>query len=186
MSFAGSGPGDVSLGPGDRASATAAVKALLRIATGDEDALIGAFVEATLGLAEQFTGQVMIARAMAAAIPALPEWQPLPAVPVRTITGLWRIGGPALGVDTQAIDIAADATGWVRVLDSGGAALVEARFTAGLAPDWETLPAPIRQGVVLLAGHLFVERDPDVAPPAAVTALWRPYRRLTLGRQVRA
>ncbi|MFX6949906.1 head-tail connector protein, partial [Acinetobacter baumannii] len=51
---------------------------------------------------------------------------------------------------------------------------------AGLAEGWAGLPAPIRQGVVLLAAHLFEQRDASVAPPSAITALWRPFRRIAL------
>ncbi|TPG48296.1 phage gp6-like head-tail connector protein [Sphingomonas glacialis] len=40
----------------------AAVKAVLRIASDDEDALIAAFAESALGLAEQFTAKVLSAR----------------------------------------------------------------------------------------------------------------------------
>jgi hypothetical protein len=41
---------------------------------------------------------------------------------------------------------------------------------------------PLRQGVVRLAAHLYAERDgPELGgPPAAVTALWRPWRRMRL------
>ncbi len=44
------------------------------------------------------------------------------------------------------------------------------------------VPAPLRQGVVRLAGHLHAHRDETDAagPPAAVTALWRPFRRMRL------
>jgi len=54
-------------------------------------------------------------------------------------------------------------------------------FEAGLAVGWAGLPAPLRQGVVLLAAYLFDERDTSTAPPVAVTALWRPFRRMVLG-----
>jgi hypothetical protein len=51
----------------------------------------------------------------------------------------------------------------------------------GIALDPNGVPEPIRQGVLRLVGHLFAVRDgADGEPPAAVTALWRPYRRLRL------
>ena len=55
--------------------------------------------------------------------------------------------------------------------------MAERFLGAALAPD---MPAPVRQGIVRLAAYLFVHRDDDVAPPAAVAALWRPYRQLRL------
>jgi uncharacterized phiE125 gp8 family phage protein len=53
---------------------------------------------------------------------------------------------------------------------------VAVRYRAGLAADWAALPAPLAHGAVLLAAHLFENRDAGRAPPAAVAALWRPYR----------
>ena len=48
--------------------------------------------------------------------------------------------------------------------------------TAGIALEQNGVPEPIRQGVLRLVAHLFAARDGgDGAPPAAVTALWRPY-----------
>jgi len=57
---------------------------------------------------------------------------------------------------------------------------------AGLAADWPSLPAPLRQGVAMLAAYLFDSRDGAGAPPAAVTALWRPFRRMRLDARVPA
>ena len=70
------------------------------------------------------------------------------------------------------------------VLSRGWAARAVGAYTAGLAADWAGLPAPIAQGVVRLIGHLYAERDGG-PPPAAVTALWRPYRRLMLAERGR-
>ncbi|MEG3172908.1 head-tail connector protein [Sphingomonas sp. ZB1N12] len=61
-----------------------------------------------------------------------------------------------------------------------GAAIV-ARADGDPPQDWDTVPAPIAQGVAMLVAHLFDHRESDVAPPAAVAALWRPYRRMRLG-----
>jgi hypothetical protein len=44
------------------------------------------------------------------------------------------------------------------------------------ADDWDAVPAPLAHGLVLLAVHLWENRHDDQAPPAAVTALWRPFR----------
>jgi uncharacterized phiE125 gp8 family phage protein len=53
--------------------------------------------------------------------------------------------------------------------------------TAGIATDENGVPEPIRQGVLRLVAHLFSSRDGAGGdPPAAVTALWRPYRRMRL------
>jgi len=49
----------------------------------------------------------------------------------------------------------------------------------GAPPDADP-PAPVVQGVVRLAAHLYAHRDDEAGPPAAVAALWRPYRQLRL------
>lgn len=46
---------------------------------------------------------------------------------------------------------------------------------------WQAIPAPVAHGMVVLAAHLFENRGRDEEPPAAVAALWRPYRRMGIG-----
>lgn len=46
---------------------------------------------------------------------------------------------------------------------------------------WAEVAAPVAQGIVLLTAHLVEHREADVAPPAAVAALWRPFRVMRLG-----
>lgn len=183
-------PGSVLLGAADRASAVAAIKTMLRIETSDEDALIAALAETALGLAEQFLGQVLIARTVQSILPAGSGWQRLVATPVRTISqveGLAPDGtATLLPVDHYAIDIDARGDGWVRPASSGGAAHIRVTGIAGRADSWADLPAPVRQGAVLLAGYLFSERDTTRPPPAAITALWRPFRGLALAPAVHA
>jgi len=188
MSFTENGPGDVSLGTADRAAALVEVKAALHVASDDEDELIAAFAETALGLAEQFLGRVLIVRAMTERIPASASWQSLGAMPVMAITAVSLVtdgGTVALPVDGYAIDLDAEATGWVRVTAPGDDP-VEIAYQAGWLGGWAMIPAPVRQGVVMLAAHLFTARDAHEPPPAAVTALWRPFRAMTLGRAVRA
>ena len=177
------GPGAVALGESDRATAVAAIKALLRVGTGDEDALIAALAETALGLAERFTGAVTIARTMTATICPSGQWQRLPAAPVRAIAEVSR-DGAALSVESYAVDVDADGGGWLRVPAGGGPVAVT--FTAGSADGWTALPAALRQGVAMLAAHLFTAREEGEAPPAAVAALWRPFRTLRLRAETRA
>ena len=66
------------------------------------------------------------------------------------------------------------------------AAAARVTFTAGIAADWNGLPAGLRQGVAMLAAHLFADRGATTPVPAAVTALWRPFRRMPLLPGVRA
>jgi uncharacterized phiE125 gp8 family phage protein len=86
-----------------------------------------------------------------------------------------------LPAGAYAVDIDAAGDGWVRVTGPGGAKRVRVAYRAGLAAEENGVPEPLRQGIVRLAAHLYGARDQAAAPPAAVTALWRPWRRMRLG-----
>ncbi len=161
----------------DRAAAVAAVRDLLRIGSAAEDGLLGALVGEAFDLAERFTGQVLIERAVNERIAADGNWRRLAATPVRAISAV-SADGVALPGDAYAVDIDGDADGWVRV--SGSPRVVTVALTAGLASGWGELPSAIRGGIVRLAAFRFDARDGGEAAPAAVSALWRPYRRLRL------
>jgi len=190
MSLDTQGPGVVTLGDADRAAAVTAIRARLRVGLPDDDALIGAFAEAALGLAEQFVGQVLIARQMTVTLPVLSGWQRLGAVPVRVIDTIEAIDGAgvaiALPVTGYAIDIDARGDGWVRLADAGGAGRVRVTLTAGAADGWDALAPAIREGVTMLAAYLYDVRDATQPPPAAIAALWRPYRQIVLAPAGRA
>jgi uncharacterized phiE125 gp8 family phage protein len=163
------------------------VKTSLRIENGDEDALAGGLIGSAAALCEQFTGRALLRRTFTEIIPAASAWTRLEACPVSAIIGVDAIGpgGAAVPVaaDAYAIDIDAAGEGWVRLTAASGAKRVRVRYEAGMAAAWAELPEALRHGIVRLAAHLYAQRDrPDeTAPPAAVTALWRPWRRLRLG-----
>lgn len=167
--------------------ALAEAKAYLRIETADEDDLLGTLIVAAIGLCERFTGlAAFVADRTAVLGTACGVWQRLPATPVAAIGAVSALdpAGVAtpLAVGAFAIDVDAAGDGWVRVFDAGGAGRVSVAYRAGLAADWPRLPAPLRQGAVRLVAHLHAHRDEndDAWPPAAVGALWRPYRRMRL------
>ena len=51
-----------------------------------------------------------------------------------------------------------------------------------LPPDWGDVPPALNEGILRCAAHLYRARETDdgSAPPAAVAALWRPWRMLRL------
>ncbi|MGJ3629190.1 head-tail connector protein [Sphingomonas sp. MMS24-JH45] len=104
---------------------------------------------------------------------------------MRAITAVVAAGRPAVGLAATAfaVDINAEARGWVRA--AGMAGPIAVTFVAGEATGWAGLPQALRQGVVLLAAHLFADREGARTPPAAVTALWRPYRAIRLAEAMR-
>lgn len=170
----------------DRAAAREAMKAFARIEQTHEDGLIGTLCGTALLLCEAFCGRIGVAREAVETLPASSEWRRLGAQPVRAITqveGLPADGAAfALAVDAYQLDIDANGAGWVRVTQPGAAGQVRVTYEAGLASGWEGLPAPLRQGAVRLAVHLYTHRDDgrEGPPPAAVAALWRPWRRVSL------
>ncbi len=174
--------GDVMLADrGVLAVGLAECKAYLRLERDDEDALIAGFVRTAMALCEAFTGQWLIVRDAEQRLAAEACWQRIAAAPVVAVTGV-AAAGAALPGDAFEADIDVAGTGWVRLRApaAGDAAVV--LFRAGLGSDWNGVPEPLRQGIVRLVAHLFSHRDAADAgpPPAAVAAMWRPWRRLRL------
>lgn len=161
------------------------VKAFLRVGGSEEDALLAGLVRSAGALCETFTRLALIEREVEESREASASWTRLSQSPVRAILGISRLDEAGdespLPVGDYAIDIDADGDGWVRV-PRGGNGRILVRYVAGHAADWNGVPEPLRHGVVRLAAHLYTHRDPadGGGPPAAVTALWLPYRRLRL------
>jgi uncharacterized phiE125 gp8 family phage protein len=175
----------VPVAPG--AAARADAKAYLRIAGADEDALLDRMLGTAAELCEQFTGQVLLRRTAVETLPAGPGWTRLGRTPVAAITLVEGLGADgtaaALAADAYAVDIDANGDGWVRLARADAARRLRVTYEAGLATEWAGLPEALRQGTVRLAAHLYANRDGARAegPPAAVTALWRPWRRIRIG-----
>lgn len=162
----------------------AEAQAYLRIETGDEEALLAGLIRSATALCEQFTGLRLIARPVTERMRVGASWAKLAAGPVRSIDAVAEVAADgsamALPMEAYAIDIDARGDGWVRLV-GGGETLLSVSASVGLAVDGNGVPEPLRQGILRLTAHLFNERDGDGGqPPAAVTALWRPYRRMVL------
>ena len=160
-------------------------QAYVRIETGEEEALLAGLIRTASALCEAFLNQIVIARSFECVIPANGVWERLPVTPVRSISEVATLD--ASGVATvlpstsYAMDIDYAGDGWVRVGQSVESTAVRISGVAGMAGDENGTPEPIRQGVLRLVAHLFTTRDGEGGePPAAVTALWRPYRRTRL------
>lgn len=168
--------------------AVGAAKAYLRVERGDEDALIAGLVLAAAELCEAFIGQALLQRGFTETIPASPAWRRLARSPVRAITLVEALAAEgeaiALPSDSYAVDIDDRGDGRVRLAAAGEARRIRVGYQAGLAGAWADLPAGLRQGMLRLAAHFYTSRAAEsarpVEPPAAVAALWRPYRRLRL------
>lgn len=165
----------------------AELKAYLRIATSEEDALLAGLVRSAADTCEAFLGRLLIQREVEEVLAPPRAWTRLGAAPVQAILGVSALAADgtasALPAQAYATDIDAAAEGWVRLLTPIEAGRVRVRYVAGLAGDGNGVAEAIRHGLIRLAAHLYLSRDlaPAAAPPAAVTALWRPWRRLRLG-----
>ena len=160
-------------------------QAYVRIETGEEEAVLAGLVRTASALCESFINQVVIARDFVLDLPAGGNWERVPVTPVRSIGEVDSVDATGtatpLASSAYVIDIDSAGDGWVRLLNPGSLGHVRVLGTAGIADDENGVPEPLRQGVLRLVAHLFTERDGDAGqPPAAVTALWRPYRRLRL------
>lgn len=164
----------------------AEAKAHLRINVSDEDALLAGLLRAAADMCEAFTGRALVERAVAEVLAASTAWTRLGAAPVGAILGVEALAADgsatALAAAAYAVDIDAAGDGWVRLLAGGETKRIRVSYRAGMASDPNGLPETLRHGIVRLATHLYTHRDraDGSGPPAAVTALWRPWRRLRL------
>lgn len=164
-------------------------KDYLKISLDDDDAMLSDLLRAATDMAERFTGQLLAERGVAEVMPATGDWQRLSIRPVRAVTGAVGIAvdgtEQALSVDSYAFDIDRNGDGWVRIGRHGAVGRVAARvrvaYRAGIAVDGAGVPEAIRHGIICLAAEYHARRDGlEVKPPAAVSALWRPWRRMRL------
>ena len=164
------------------------IKAEARISTSAEDALAAGLVRSATDLCERFTGTLLIARAVEEMVPAGTAWTRLGAAPVRAIENIVAVDAAGtetlLPADSYAIDVDAAGEGWVRLCSARSERRLKVRYVAGLASDPNGVPEALRRGIARLAVH-GLARGEGEAPPAAVTALWRPWRRLRLGAERR-
>jgi uncharacterized phiE125 gp8 family phage protein len=167
------------------AAALSETKGYLRIGHGEEDEMLARLIASAAELCEQFTGQALIARGFSETLAASGAWTRLGRLPVRSIEQVDTLSdgvAAPLPVQDYALDVDAGGAGWVRLTAPFSAPRIRVSYVAGMAEGWAGLAEPLRQGIVRLAAHLYAHRDSadDAGPPAVVTALWRPYRRMRL------
>jgi len=166
--------------------ALAELKAFLRIAVSDEDALLAGMVRAAAALCEAFTGRALIDRAVEEIVPAATVRTRLTVGPVRAIDGVAAVDetGVAAALDAAAFtaEIDAGGEGWVTLHVAGEGRRLRVAYRAGMAADWNGVPEMLRHGIIRLAAQYYLRRGEtgEAEVPAAVTALWRPWRRLRL------
>ncbi|WBY16837.1 hypothetical protein PF049_01335 [Erythrobacteraceae bacterium WH01K] len=171
-------------------SALAELRGWLGVTRDAENALLSGLLGASCEACEAFTGIVPLALECESILPVVKNWQGIAAQPVQAALGMEGVPADgarfALASDAWATELGADGTACVRVVRPGSAGRVAVRYIAGLAADWESLPAGLKHGILRLAAHHYRSRGngadgevaaaPRAAPPAAIAALWRPWR----------
>jgi len=163
------------------------LKAWLAITTMRDDVALGALLRAALDTCEAFTRQMPLEAVCEEILPATRGWHTLVTAPVRAITSLQGLAldGTLTAIDPAQylFDITADGCGRINIIGAIAESRAVARFTAGLAPDWAGLEQGLSHGIIRLAAHHYRERNEGGAertPPAAIAALWQPWRRMRL------
>jgi len=118
---------------------------------------------------------------------AYPGYHALTTRPVQAVTGVEGVDSSGnrtpLAAGTYHVRIDAEGTARIRVDEPADFHRCAVQFTAGLAASWDALPNPIRQGIIYLAAYqqqTSTNLGAVPAPPASVTALWLPWRRVRL------
>ena len=163
----------------------AEAQAYVRVETGEEEAVLAGLVRTASAMCEQFVGRVLLSREFTETLDATGEWQRLALTPIRSIDTVEAVGedgsATAMAAGAYAVDIDSAGDGWVRLMPGFSRIRIRVTGRAGIAADPNEVPEPLRQGIVRLTAHLFNARDGGGGdPPAAVTALWRPFRRMRL------
>lgn len=160
------------------------LKAFLRLESAAEDALLAAFLRSARAMCEAFTGRILIERGFIEVVAGGSDGRRLSARPVIRVDAVERVepdgAATVLAADAWSVAIAPDGAG--RVTGGAEGERLRVRYRAGLGPDWNAVPEALRQGILRLAAHFYSSRDAagDPGPPAAVAALWRPWRLLRL------
>lgn len=163
------------------------LKQWLAITTTRDDAALTALLRSALDACEGFTRQMPLQAECEEVLPATRGWHHIATSPVQAITSLALISADGTQTDIDPghylFDITASGCGRVNLLGVLSESRMAVRFTAGLAADWESLSEGLRHGIIRLASHAYRERNEggaDRSPPAAIAALWQPWRRMRI------
>lgn len=163
------------------------LKAWLSISRDAEDDALLALLQTSLEMCEAYTGLVPLYATVQESLAAKAGISRLLSRPVRAVNsasavttdGTKQIIDPAL----YEVDVDADGRACVEIRSvASGSTSVIVEVLAGLSSDWSGLAASLRQGIIRLAAYLYRDRDQTEAIeiPASVTALWQPWRQVSL------
>lgn len=161
-------------------------KQWLGISRPAEDATLIGLLEASLATCEAFIGQAPLEQTVEETFAAKPGETHLTSRPVRMLMnfeGIDHEGARETLLDElENVSINAEgcAVATVQTVTDHSSYVIGMRV--GMAQNWASIEAPLRQGIIRLAAHYYRDRDLESSeqPPASVAALWRPWRILRL------
>ena len=173
------------LASGDLAPALAELKHWLGITRDADDGQLTSLIGAGVEACEAFTGITPLASTIEETRDASHEWARLATRPIAQVVGIETLDTDgtrtALGEDEFDLHLAGDGSAQLRLRRGPFASRVVVTLEAGLAPDWASLPDGLRHGILRFAAYLHREGEQAAGePPAAIAALWRPWRTVRL------
>lgn len=169
-------------------------KEFLRVDFADEDALIESLIDAATDYVDGWTGvlgRALMSQTWELSLDAFPNGAiNMPLGPVRQVVSVSYVAPNGSTLTVNSADYTTDLNpveGWVIPKESGWPATmktanaVTVRWVAGYA-NAASVPAAIRQAILLLVGHWYQNRELTAAGgrqalPFTVTALLAPYKR---------
>lgn len=158
------------------------VKAWLRIEGSEEDALLAGLIRMATAACEEWTRLTPIRKTVVETVP--PDGRrKLSRAPVQAIHEVIAVddagGERVLAPGEWLQGIKPDGTATLSS-DAADAAMLKVRYTAGVAPDWNGVPDPLRHGIMVMVARHYAARDgdDDVGIPEKARGLWRSWRRL--------
>jgi len=172
--------------PGEMPVSLTEARGWLRMGTTVDDAVVAQMIRAATNVCEAFIGRRLIVRAAEEEVAlraGVAQLSIRPVVGVDAVTLLTAASGETVLEESDyRLTIGRDGTARVAPTAAGTAGRLRILYRAGLAVGANDIPEAIRQGIVRLVQHLHEARDgAGTAPPAAVAALWQPWRRVGLG-----
>lgn len=170
--------------PGE--AALAELKHWLGISRPNDDDALNQLLDASLTICEAFTGKAPLRQTVEEVVQLAGDWQELASRPVHAVSGAALIAADgtreALAAPAEALEWRIGSSACVRLRRPLEGQALALQLVVGIAADWDSLPAPLRHGIIRLAAHHFRDRESKsgAVPPASVTALWRPWREMRL------
>lgn len=163
--------------PEDDALTLAEAKQFLRIEHDAEDAVISAAIVAARVAAEEYLRIVLLPQTYSYEFTQMAHILPLPVGPAQSIAQIMAFDAQGNATEVAAANyrLSVDGHGVIFPHIPGGESFA-IEFTAGL----ETVPAPVRQGLLHHLAAMLEQRAGEVALPAITRQLYQPYRRVRL------